>query len=171
MAEYEIQVKRPVGRPKTRPNTPEVERDRARSRKWAEENTDFTRNVLIRLMDERGGACEATGTPYSFDKDGKCNLRWHHLHPSKKSFEVATTSGVGHATYEVRKPEADKCVLITDPVHAEIHRKLDEEMAAHDNATSWSSGWVRNHFRDHLCASITRRVIIKHQILKAMENY
>lgn len=68
-----------------------------------------------KCIEYKGGACSICG--YS-----KCAeaLTFHHLNPEEKSFEI---SGSHTRKWEVVKTELDKCILLCQNCHHELHAK------------------------------------------------
>jgi DNA invertase Pin-like site-specific DNA recombinase len=73
---------------------------------------EWRKRVKLKLVEYKGGVCE------------KCNynkcinaLEFHHLDPSEKDFTISGKSW----SFEKLKKEADKCILVCNRCHTEIH--------------------------------------------------
>jgi hypothetical protein len=66
-----------------------------------------------RMIEYKGGRCQICGY-------NKCNraLTFHHLDPSKKDFNFA---GSHIRKWEIIKGELDKCILLCQNCHNEVH--------------------------------------------------
>lgn len=73
-------------------------------------------NRKIEAVIYKGGKCERC----SYDR---ClsSLEFHHTDPSQKDFEI---SNVNKTSFDVLKPELDKCILVCSNCHREIHTEL-----------------------------------------------
>ena len=71
------------------------------------------RNLKLKAIEYKGGKCVHCG--YS-----KCPqaLVFHHVDPSQKEFEIS--SGTAQS-FEKCKPELDKCILLCQNCHSELH--------------------------------------------------
>lgn len=78
------------------------------------------RKNKIALVEYKGGKCEICGY-------NKCieALAFHHLDPSQKDFGV---SNGDIKSLETLKREVDKCILVCNNCHAEIHAKERDEI-------------------------------------------
>ena len=65
------------------------------------------------LVDYKGGKCVKCG----YNKYPGA-LDFHHLDPSKKDFAISRRK---NCSFEIIKPELDKCVLVCRNCHAELH--------------------------------------------------
>jgi len=75
-------------------------------------------NVKQRLVDYKGGKCKECG----YDK---ClgALEFHHRDPKKKDFGISSN----HRSFENLRIEADKCDLLCNRCHMEIHWELHKK--------------------------------------------
>lgn len=90
---------------------------------------EFRRKIKQMAIEYKGNKCLRCG--YDTCSYG---LVFHHLDPSKKSFGIAKN---GHIrSWDETKKELDKCILVCQNCHAEIHSGLH---------TDWigSLGWDR----------------------------
>ena len=76
----------------------------------------YKREVKLKLIHYKGGKCEKCG----YAKNCATAYAFHHLDPSKKDFNIGTKS----LSFELSKPEVDKCILVCQNCHAEIHDAL-----------------------------------------------
>jgi cytochrome c553 len=74
------------------------------------------------LAEQAGGCCALCGYDRSIT-----NLHFHHVDPSKKSFEINASRGKALAAYQ---EEARKCVLVCANCHGEIEAGLIESPPA-----------------------------------------
>ena len=77
--------------------------------------TDWRRRNKIKLIEYKGSKCEICG----YDKS-VWSLGFHHKNPKEKSFSISSNS----YSFEKNKIEVDKCVLICNNCHGELHEKL-----------------------------------------------
>jgi hypothetical protein len=82
----------------------------------AEAVTRRHRKVRAILVDEAGGCCVLCGYDTCM-----LNLHFHHVDPSKKSFDLSMGSGKGLAA---RREEVKKCFLVCANCHGEIEAGL-----------------------------------------------
>lgn len=66
----------------------------------------------LKAIEYKGGKCQICG----YNKSIRA-LTFHHINPEEKSFGI---SG-GTKSFEKLKPELDKCILVCQNCHAEIH--------------------------------------------------
>lgn len=80
------------------------------------EVTEKRRKNKVALVEYKGGKCEICG----YDK---CigALEFHHINPSEKKFGL---SNGNVKSLEELKKEADKCILVCNRCHSEIHYNL-----------------------------------------------
>jgi hypothetical protein len=73
---------------------------------------DWRVRTKQKLVEYKGGSCEKCG--YS-----KCiqALEFHHLDPNEKDFTISGKSW----SFEKLKKEVDKCILVCNRCHTEIH--------------------------------------------------
>jgi len=76
--------------------------------------TLWRRRQKKKAIDYKGGKCERCG----YDKCPAA-LTFHHLDPSKKEFGIAAF-GIARR-WELVRQELDKCMLVCQNCHAEIH--------------------------------------------------
>lgn len=88
----------------------------------AEAVTRRHRKIRAILLAEAGGSCVVCG--YSRCKQ---NLHFHHVDPSKKSFEMTMARGKSEVAY---RAEMLKCVLVCANCHGEIEDGLIESPPA-----------------------------------------
>lgn len=89
------------------------------------------------LVEEAGGSCAVCDY-----KGSITNLHFHHVDPTKKSFEINCSRGKALATY---RKEAKKCVLVCANCHGEIEASLIDSPPA--GATFADYGSVRKRLR------------------------
>lgn len=91
-------------------------------RKCPKCNTDAVtkrRKKLKRMAVEyKGGKCERCGYSKSL-----ASLAFHHVDPTQKDFQIAQ-KGYTRA-WETVRLELDKCILVCNNCHGEIHEELD----------------------------------------------
>lgn len=77
---------------------------------------NFRKRMKQKAVDYKGGACQICG--YT-----RCNeaLTFHHRDPSEKDFTIGYEKAWG---FDRIKPELDKCVLLCNRCHAEVHQGL-----------------------------------------------
>lgn len=82
--------------------------------------SELRREVKLKCIEYKGGKCQQCG--YS-----KCPgaLVFHHIDPTEKEFAISS-NGVSRS-FEKCKPELDKCVLLCQNCHAEIHAEEYEK--------------------------------------------
>lgn len=68
----------------------------------------------------KGGKCELCG----YDKCPAA-LEFHHRDPAKKDFEIARLKTY---SFDLIKPELDKCVLVCSNCHREVHAGMHESL-------------------------------------------
>lgn len=70
------------------------------------------RKLKLKCVEYKGGKCIICGY-------NKCPaaLSFHHLNPEKKDFQISGST----RNFEKCKPELDKCILLCNNCHAEIH--------------------------------------------------
>lgn len=70
-----------------------------------------------KAIEYKGGKCQTCGY-------NKCNrsLTFHHLDPSKKTFEV-NSNNMFALSWDKVKTELDKCILLCANCHGELHDK------------------------------------------------
>jgi len=73
-----------------------------------------------KLVEYKGGKCQVIGCGYN-----KCNdsLSFHHINPNNKDFSISRKS----YSYERLKQEVDKCILVCNNCHGEIHYEIKEK--------------------------------------------
>lgn len=79
---------------------------------------DYRKRMKQMYVDYLGGKCKICG----YDKTTAA-LQFHHLDPSQKEFEL---SRAVTKSFDLAKPELDKCVLLCANCHAEVHQGLVE---------------------------------------------
>lgn len=79
---------------------------------------NYRKRVKQALVDYKGGKCCLCG--YS-----KClsALVFHHVTPADKNFSIAVNS---NRSLTLLKEEADKCILVCNRCHSEIHEGITE---------------------------------------------
>lgn len=81
----------------------------------------YRRRAKIKQMalDYMGNKCQICGY-------NKCSraLVFHHIDPKEKSFNISRAS----CSWDKIKKELDKCILVCQNCHAEIHDKLTEKV-------------------------------------------
>lgn len=78
---------------------------------------DWRKRVKIKLVEYKGGECKYCG----YNKSIKA-LEFHHLDPNEKDFTISGKSW----SFKRLKKEADKCILVCNRCHVEIHDGLIE---------------------------------------------
>lgn len=73
--------------------------------------------IKTMAVDYKGGSCVICGYK-------KClrALEFHHINPSEKDFGISAYSKL---SWDIIKPELDKCILVCSNCHAEIHDEID----------------------------------------------
>jgi hypothetical protein len=79
---------------------------------------DWRKRTKIKLVEYKGGCCEICGY-------NKCvgALSFHHKNPSEKDFNISAKS----YSYERLKNEVDKCILVCNNCHTEIHEEINSQ--------------------------------------------
>ncbi len=77
------------------------------------------RGTIIKeeLIKYKGGACSICG----YNKSSVA-LTFHHLHNQAKEYDISVKIG-NRYSLEFLKKEADKCILVCENCHREIHQK------------------------------------------------
>ena len=81
--------------------------------------SELRREVKLKCIEYKCGKCQNCG----YDKCPGA-LTFHHLDPSQKEFGIAS-NGVSRS-FTKCKPELDKCILLCQNCHAEIHHEENE---------------------------------------------
>lgn len=76
---------------------------------------EWRKRTKIKLVEYKGGECKCCG----YNKSIKA-LEFHHLDPKEKDFTMSGKSW----SFERLKKEADKCILVCNRCHVEIHDNL-----------------------------------------------
>lgn len=76
---------------------------------------EWQRRRKIEAINYKGGKC----VKCSYDKCPSA-LDFHHLDPSKKDFNISSKK---NCSFEIIKPELDKCILLCRNCHAELHHE------------------------------------------------
>lgn len=77
------------------------------------------RKLKLQAVEYKGGCCEKCGYKKTISA-----LVFHHLNPEEKDFGI----GNGNSrSWEVVKPELDKCILLCSNCHAEVHDEIFEK--------------------------------------------
>lgn len=78
------------------------------------------RKLKRQAIEYKGGACQKCGY-------NKCPgaLIFHHLDPKQKDFGISAQGKT--RSFEKIKPELDKCILLCQNCHAEIHYEEDDK--------------------------------------------
>lgn len=79
----------------------------------SERTTEIRHNIKLALVEYKGGKCEICG----YDKCIAA-LEFHHINPDEKDFGI---SNGNIKSLEILKKEADKCLLVCNRCHKEIH--------------------------------------------------
>lgn len=90
-------------------NIDEVKKDKSKS------VIEWRRRTKIKLVEYKGGECKCCG----YNKSIKA-LEFHHLDPMNKDFTISGKSW----SFERLKNEVDKCILVCNRCHVEIHEDL-----------------------------------------------
>jgi hypothetical protein len=79
---------------------------------------EYRRRTKLKAIEYKGGGCQICGY-------NKCvaSLVFHHLDPSKKDFNI---SHKNIKSWERIKKEIDKCVLLCQNCHGEVHYNITE---------------------------------------------
>jgi DNA replicative helicase MCM subunit Mcm2 (Cdc46/Mcm family) len=91
-------------------------------RKYLNFNVAEQRRILkLKAIEYKGGACQRCGY-------NKCPgaLSFHHLDPNEKDYGIS--GGGVSRSFEKVKPELDKCILVCQNCHAEIHYEEDSKI-------------------------------------------
>lgn len=77
----------------------------------------WRQRTKVKLVEYKGGKCSCC-------KYDKClaALEFHHLNPKEKDFTISGKSW----SFEKLKKEVDKCILVCNRCHTEIHNGLIE---------------------------------------------
>lgn len=91
---------------KSKLNEEEIKKNRSNS------VISWRRRTKVKLVEYKGGKCECCGY-------NKCiaALEFHHLDPKEKDFTISGKSW----SFEKLKNEAEKCILVCNRCHTEIH--------------------------------------------------
>jgi len=81
--------------------------------------SELRREVKLKCIEYKGGKCIKCG----YDKCPSA-LIFHHINPNEKDFGISE-SGYSRS-FEKCKPELDKCILVCNRCHAEIHHEENE---------------------------------------------
>jgi len=84
-------------------------------KKKIESVISWRKRTKIKLIDYMGGKCRSCGY-------NKCvgALEFHHINPKEKDFNISGKSW----SYEKLKSEVDKCILLCNRCHTEVHYGL-----------------------------------------------
>lgn len=84
----------------------------------------YLRDLKQKAVNHKGGACQHCG----YNKSLR-SLVFHHINPEYKDFAIGENRpGVKKArTWAVIVSELDKCILLCQNCHNEVHEMLDEE--------------------------------------------
>ncbi len=93
----------------------DVKSDVERKKSKSKSVVDWRRRTKVKLVEYKGGKCKVC----DYNKSYKA-LEFHHLEPEKKDFTISGKSW----SFERLKKEADKCVLLCNRCHVEIHEGL-----------------------------------------------
>lgn len=77
--------------------------------------TNWRRRTKQKLVDYKGGKCIVC----DYNKSLRA-MEFHHLDPSEKDFSISGKSW----SYEKLRQESDKCILVCNRCHAEIHDNI-----------------------------------------------
>lgn len=91
------------------------EKDMMRKEKNKYNTKIWRRNLKKECVDYKGGKCVKCG----YDKYIDC-LEFHHINPEEKEYDISS-KGWG---IEKLKPELDKCILVCNRCHEEIHVEM-----------------------------------------------
>lgn len=80
---------------------------------------NWRNRVKQKLVEYKGGACEKCG----YSKKIYNVYSFHHKDPNKKDFTIAGKSW----GYERLKKEVDKCLLVCENCHREIHWEINQK--------------------------------------------
>jgi len=78
----------------------------------------WRQRTKLKLIEYKGGKCQKC----QYDKCVQA-LEFHHLNPKEKDFTISGKSW----SFEKLKKESDKCVLVCNRCHTEIHAGLHED--------------------------------------------
>ena len=80
---------------------------------------NFRQRMKIKAVEYKGGKCIRCG----YDKCMR-SLTFHHRNPNEKEFGIGTYSNLG---WNAVKKELDKCDLLCNNCHGEVHENLDKK--------------------------------------------
>ena len=75
----------------------------------------WRRKIKLQLVEYKGGKCEMCGYDRCIDA-----LSFHHKNPNEKDFTIGGKS----YSFERLKKEVDKCIMVCQNCHIEIHHNL-----------------------------------------------
>jgi hypothetical protein len=80
---------------------------------------DWRKRTKLKLVEYKGGSCEICGY-------NKCvgALSFHHTDPNEKDFTISAKS----YSYERLRKEVDKCILVCNNCHIEIHEEIKTKL-------------------------------------------
>lgn len=104
----------PFGKHNTKPVLDNVEQPKPKSS--GPSVCKRRRQLKFKLIEYKGGKCQRCG----YDKKIPRAYAFHHLDPKTKDFNV---SGVS-VSWERMTEEVDKCILLCQNCHAEVHHEL-----------------------------------------------
>ena len=79
----------------------------------------WRKNKKINLVNYKGGKCQLCGYKKCVEA-----LSFHHLNPLEKDFTISGKSW----SYQRLKNEVDKCILLCNNCHIEVHHGLHKEI-------------------------------------------
>ena len=82
--------------------------------------SELRREVKLKCVEYKGGKCERCG----YDKCPAAMV-FHHPDPTQKDFGISE-NGFSRS-FEKCKPELDKCVLLCQNCHSEVHHQENEK--------------------------------------------
>lgn len=80
---------------------------------------EWRRKKKIKAIEHKGGKCQVINCGY--DKS-VYSLSFHHINPEEKDFEIASSN----KSWDFIKSELDKCILVCNNCHAEIHDEINK---------------------------------------------
>ena len=89
-----------------------------RKKRMSKHVCDSRRRKKIRAIKYKGGKCQNCGY-----KNSVYSLSFHHVNPDEKDFTIAAKI----KSWDKIQLELDKCVLVCNNCHGEIHEELFEK--------------------------------------------
>jgi len=80
----------------------------------------WRQKAKLKLVDYKGGKCQVETCGYH---KSVRSLQFHHIDSTKKDFTISGKT----VSLERMKKEVDKCILVCNNCHGEIHEELDQK--------------------------------------------